>query len=173
MFSLIPDLKSIVCEFAWDASLEETRESLKYVLFVNKLNLHPYCLTTWVEDHTDANGLSYSRLLRHSFTRSWLTPKCESPLREFFVWFAKSAIFDYARIAHLLSDCDWRTIRPLLKDSGARSRAGLLDEVESTMYGLLRVSKLFDGLQIHNLKMRPTPLSRQLIASRNPSFPLE
>lgn len=162
--TLISDLQSIVCEFAYDANLEETLESLNHCIFINRLNIHPLCITPFVEDHTESNTTLYSREYRHSGFRNWMTPRRETPLCEFFVWFSKQHLFDYPRIWQLLCDCDWRTIRPLMKDSGCRSRSALMEEAHATVYGILRISRLFDEVRICHLKVRPTTLGRLLLS---------
>ena len=164
---LIPDLQNIVCQFAWDATLEETLCSLEYLLFVNDLNLHPYCLADGAEDHTNASPYLYDREKRHSCVRfSWGTRCQDTPLKTFFVWFSKHHIIAHSRIHQLLFDLDWRTVRHRFHEVGCRSRESLVEYLCSGLHGVILVSQLFDEISLRHLKLHPSGLSRQMINNR-------
>ena len=163
---LYPVLQDIICGFAFQAKAVETMEALETCLFIKSLGLHPFVLSPSVYDYTGSHKTVYSRSLRVRLTERyiyWNNGRVRSPLDEFFVWFCSEELFDQERIARILAELDWRTIRPLIKDCQFRSRDAFFMWVVESLVGILRCSELFDQIRLSNLKMYPSNETRFMV----------
>ena len=113
---LPPPLQSLITEFCFRATLDETKRSLHYIDTIVSRQLHPLVVRTFAADYSDCLDTQwYSQELRMSCLFGAYAPGrriVTSPLTEFFVWYSKDELYHYDRIHRLLFDLDWRHIRP-------------------------------------------------------------
>ena len=163
---LCPDLQNVVCDFAYRASFEETARSLNLIIFIKELDLHPFVLSPFVYDYATADRSVFDRTentCRSDRYQYWTNGRVRSPLEVFFVWFCREELFDVDRIARVLSELDWRTIRPLIKDLPHRSRSAFYSRITMDLAGVIRCSELFNEITLSNLKIHPSTETRFMV----------
>jgi hypothetical protein len=167
---LIPDLQTVVCEYAFGATLAETNASLDYLEFIRELRLHPCVFANFVCDYSASEPYVYDRNTRQCVMRPWpprynyftSSQRAPSPFDSFFVWFAQNELFAYEMMWRILSDIDWRTMRPHFKTKKV-TRARFMEDIESCpLQGTIDFSCLLHKLTVHNLKIRPSGYTHNL-----------
>ena len=160
------DLANIVCAFAYNASLEETKRSLGVILELKKNYLHPYVKANKVCDYTCVtDGWYYDRV---EMRPGLLAPFCMqvkrniSPFEQFFVWFAFSDLWNIPKISQVVFDMDWRKAGWIRRETGFRDRQSFLLWVATTTKGILYCSTMLTKIRLSMLKKYPTALSRYL-----------
>ena len=171
MLAALPkDLTNLVTLFAYNATLEQTKKSLKYVLRVKNLDLHPVAVAQYVNDYSTHSHLMYDRQTQESkYFSAWCTHLRLTPLREFFVWYARADLFAQFRVACLIDDLDFRTVKKYLSNcpiSVSRNAKLCLvrwiysNPLDASVY----TSKLFRKVGLSELRLYPTALSRYLLS---------
>ena len=160
------DLANIVCAFAYNASLEETKRSLGVILELKKNYLHPYVKANKVCDYTCVtDGWYYDRV---EMRPGLLAPFCMqvkrniSPFEQFFVWFAFSDLWNIPKISQVVFDMDWRKAGWIRRETGFRDRQSFLLWVATTTKGILYCSNMLTKIRLSMLRKYPTNISRYL-----------
>ena len=156
---LPPPLQSLITEFCFRATLDETKRSLHYIDGVASRQLHPLVVRTFAADYSDCLDTQwYSQELRLSCLFCAYAPGrriVASPLIEFFVWYSKDELYHYDRIHRLLFDLDWRHIRPMAQIVGHASRVAFANWVCSSIDGIEYMSHLICMLDPAMFKKTP------------------
>ena len=167
---LIPDIQNIVCAFAFDATLQETLDSLEYLTFLDQLDLHPSVYTEFLTDHSVSSPYVYDRDNRECVMRPWpprynyftRSSRHLSPRESFFVWFARNEMFSYPVMWNVLSDIDWRTVRGRFKNNTTRGR--FMEDIEAApLAGAIEYSCLVRDITMCNLKLHPSGYTRAMV----------
>ena len=148
-------ISDLICRFAYDASLKETRSSLNICLdLLDDLGSHAIINPTCC-DYTRSPTWVYTRETMQTMDRYtfhiWAlkTEPCINPLYRFFVWFNMRDLFNYPRIHQLIEDLDWRKIRGRLMFPMSRKR--FMRVVGTNLSCLLEFSYLLLRLNSHHL----------------------
>ena len=119
MLSELPkDLQNVVFRFAYDANLEQVKEALSYLIFLNELKIHHACLRQGVFDFSRCGQWLYDRnTKRHrGYLAPWAASRVDSPFRSFFVWFSIDDLYDTNKMCWLVTDMDFRSTKHLFKN---------------------------------------------------------
>ena len=170
MFSdLHPDLQNLVTQFAYNATLDETKEALDFVLTLKQVGLHSACLSNVVGRYSHLPK-GYCKATKQWFGRSWMWAEAAiSPLNEFFVWFCFDQLFNPDIMLMVLYDVDFRTVRKFTNqrkfDFFEKARSPYLSDI-------LDVSNLIKQLGYGNLKKRPMSIEtrRWFVDNHFPHF---
>ena len=156
---LPPPLQSLITEFCFRATLEETKESLRYIRSITMRQLHPLVVRTYAGDYSNCLHTKwYDKALKISCVFGLYAPARTieiSPLVEFYVWYSKDELYHYDRIHRLLFDLDWRRIRPMAQIVGHASRESFSNWVCSTPDGLEYMSHMIALLDSNMFKKSP------------------
>ena len=173
MFAKLPIvLQSLVCEFAYDANLDQTKRALEYILHIKSLNLHPLVLRDFVHNYNGSKcPLTYSRLHQTaSFFAPWTcTPCTVSPLTNFFVWFSRAELFDLDRVSVIVNDLDMRLAKKLFTNCPIciqrEAKMCLIQwlnimPIEACRY----IGTILRNVRLDDLRLHPTTLSRYMVS---------
>ena len=153
-------LVDLVLEFAYNATLKQTQRSLYYILGMKSKNIHKSIINTSCIDYSSCTDVVYYNRdrLDIGFCAPFLWDKLytATPMQEFFVWFARSSLFNMPKIIRILHSVDWRKIRSQLKTiCKTRSRFEFVRWVMESNYGMQACSKLLKSLQFDHLRKYP------------------
>ena len=179
MFESLPTvLVDLICRFAYDATLEETKSALHYILFMKGLCLHPLCMREYVSDFsTVRKPYIYSRIGRQSisFFAPWSATNCvPSPFYKFFVWFSRSELYDSTKMRIVVDDLDFRCIKNMFDEFPVQKQRNYkysimeyidLDPENSAIH----LSPIFREISLVNLCFHPSTLARFLISPHSAS----
>ena len=169
MLNRLPrDLANIVCAFAYNATLQETKRSLHIILELKRHYLHPYvkackvpdytsCSDSWLYDRDDMRPGLFAPF-SHQIGRS------TSPFETFFVWFSFCDLWDVPRISQVMYDLDWRKTNWIRRETGIRDRQALLFWIATTTVGVVYCSRMFPRIEHRMLKKYPSTSSRYLVS---------
>ena len=158
---LLPScLVDLVLGFAYNATLKQTKRSLYYILHMKSKDIHKAIINACCIDYSSCTDIVYysRERLDIGFCAPFLWDKIytTTPIKEFFVWFARSSLFNMPKIIRILHSVDWRKIRGQLKTiCRARSRYDFVRWVMESNYGMLACSDLLRSLQFNHLRKYP------------------
>ena len=121
MFCDLPTcISDLVCLFAYDATLAETKTSLDICSsLLEDIGSH-VILKSMCSDYTHSPSWVYCRdtmqTYDHYTFHMWTlnTRPAVNPLYNFYVWFSIRDLFAYTHVHQLIDDFDWRKVRGLL-----------------------------------------------------------
>ena len=173
MFTSLPaDLVDLICRFAYDANIHETRSALEYCLFIKELRLHPCCLNEGVFDYSGCTDEMYCRTNRESlgYFAPWFAQQTNSPLRSFFVWFSQKDIFHIYKMTAAVFDLDFRMVKTLFHDFPIRRsrnyKMAVLQFIEDNpQHAAIALTPIFKQLRRDHLCIDATTMGRFLTSS--------
>ena len=170
MFPEIPTvLQDMVCKYAFDATWKQTLESLNYILEIKSNNIHPVCVADRVRDYTGIDcKYIYSRSIRDSSFFSSFYGHTITPFREFFVWFARSELWDRTAILRVLDELDWRCTKKYLYDCpfpvNRNAKIHFMKWVmNSPTDAAIYCGELFRRISINDLVLHPSYTTRYIV----------
>ena len=168
MLSDLPvDLQNVVLSFAYDASLDEVRESLSYLIFLKEVGLHHACLRDGVFDFSKCKQWMYDRKTKthRGYLAPWAASRVDSPFRSFFVWFSVRDLYDTTKMCWLVEDMDFRSTRHLFKDFPLKLCRNYKARVKHYIHrnpeeSAVALSPIFRQLTNHHLNLHTSSLGR-------------
>ena len=172
MFRLPTDLQDIICRFAYDATLSETKRSLAFIISVKVRDLHPVVVSEYVNNYTEVTcPFTYDRMRQESsFFAPWrVLNSTVTPFRHFFVWFARSELWNHYQICAVIDSMDFRSARKLMHDCpillSRHAKATIIrwihqEPTDASLY----LSNIFRNLTLYDLRFHPGTLSRFIIS---------
>ena len=163
----------LIIAFCFDATREQVRGSVDYILFMKELKLHPATLSTSARDFGDCPSYTYDRQTKNfiGYFAPWLSYRVDTPFRSFFCWFSKNDLFDCGRMRLIVSDLDFRMIRHLFRDfpiKPQRDYKYLINKYIDRFpeEAAISLSPIFRQLTYGQLLLSPTAIGRFIVSSR-------
>ena len=166
-------LFNLILEFAFDATREQVKESLEYILFMKELKLHPATLSISARDFSDCPSYTYSRETKTfvGYFAPWQSYRVDTPFRNFFCWFSKKDLYDCGRMRLIISDLDFRMVKSLFRDFPIKPRRDYKYAIKCFIDAFpeeaaICLSPIFRKLKYGQLLLTPTSLGRFIVSSR-------
>jgi hypothetical protein len=178
MKDLLPDLWNIVCEFAYNASLNETQSALTQILWLKSEKINSLLLNPVVYDYAEvAQTFYYNRETRTAryYAKYKIDPPTTTPLQIFFVWFELDDLFNTRVLERLLWDLDYRSVKKHMVDCPITivrfARENLTqwirdDPVSSSIY----LNTVLPKLRLDMLRYYPSTISMIALYPVDPPF---
>ena len=155
--SLPTCLQDLICAFAWNADLAQTKSALDDVLVIKSYHLQTMILSQICGDYSEAPDYIYSKQAKQCrtvFSRYTVNNYHTTPLLNFYVWFAHEELINYERVFSLLVDLDWRRIRPMVYESGYPSRIEFMRFVSENFRGVVYCSRVLNQIEPSMFRVR-------------------
>ena len=176
--TILPDLWSIVCSFAYNATLQETKQSLDQILWLKGESINPLLLSDFVYDYSAvAQTYHFNRATRTA--RYYAKYKCErpktTPIINFFVWYEIEDLFNTHILERVLWDLDYRSVKKHMLDCPVSiirfARENLTRWIhEDPVCSVLYFNRIFPRLTTRMLRYYPSSISMLALYPDEPVF---
>ena len=163
----------LILGFCFDATREQVREAIDYILFMKELKLHPATLSISARDFGDCPEFTYSRESKTfiGYFAPWQSYRVETPFINFFCWFSKDDLFDCGRMRLIVADLDFRMVRHLFRYFPIKPQRDYKFAIKCFIDSFpeeaaICLSPIFRNLKYGQLLLTPTSLGRFIVSSR-------